>query len=227
MFSVLFEVRPDSDQWDDYLDRAKMLRPELEQIEGFIDNVRYRSLMREGWILSVSVWRDEKALVRWRTSARHHGVQAEGRAELLQDYRLRVGQITDDTDLPAGYELREQRLDESEIGPTTVVLTTGQWAPALVGRSTASEVATWLGLDPGADGLESWEVFDAVLEPGDVILMTSWSGEAAAEASQRAVVQRDGTRTRRVRVIRDYGLIDRREAPQYYPDVSRSATART
>jgi len=132
MFSVLFEVRPDSDHWDDYLDRAKMLRPELEQIEGFIDNVRYRSLTREGWILSVSVWRDEKALVRWRTSARHHGVQAEGRAELLQDYRLRVGQITDDTDLPAGYELREQRLDESEIGPTTVVLTTNQWAPALL-----------------------------------------------------------------------------------------------
>jgi len=98
MFSVLFEVRPDSNHWDDYLDRAKMLRPELEQIEGFIDNVRYRSLTREGWILSVSVWRDEKALVRWRTSARHHGVQAEGRAELLQDYRLRVGQITDDTD---------------------------------------------------------------------------------------------------------------------------------
>jgi len=65
-----------------------------------------------------------------------------------------------------------------------------------------------------------------VLEPGDGILMTSWSGEAAAEASQRAVVQRDGTRTRRVRVIRDYGLIDRREAPQYYPDVSRSATGR-
>src|SRR5260370_1379044 len=83
-------------------------------------------------------------------------------------------------------------------GPTTVVLTAGHWAPALVGRSTASEVATWLGLDPGADGLESWEVFDAVLEPGDGILMTSWSGEAAAEASQRAVVQRDGTRTRRV-----------------------------
>ena len=48
VFSVLFEVRPDSDHWADYLDRAKMLRPELEQIEGFIDNVRYRSLMREG-----------------------------------------------------------------------------------------------------------------------------------------------------------------------------------
>jgi hypothetical protein len=31
-----------------------MLRPELEQVEGLIDNIRYRSLTREGWILSLS-----------------------------------------------------------------------------------------------------------------------------------------------------------------------------
>lgn len=30
MFSVLFEVHPNSDQWDAYLGYAKMLRPELE-----------------------------------------------------------------------------------------------------------------------------------------------------------------------------------------------------
>ena len=48
MFSVLFEVHPKSDQWDTYLGYAKMLRPELEQIEGFVDNIRYRSLTREG-----------------------------------------------------------------------------------------------------------------------------------------------------------------------------------
>jgi hypothetical protein len=54
MFSVLFEVCPKSDQWDAYLDYAKMLRPELEIIDGFIDNVRYRSLTRKGWILSLS-----------------------------------------------------------------------------------------------------------------------------------------------------------------------------
>lgn len=29
----------------------------------------------------------------------------------------------------------------------------------------------------------------------------------------------DGARLRRVRVVRDYGMFDRREAPQYYPDV--------
>ena len=54
MFSVLFEVQPKHDQWDEYLNNAKMLRPELEQIDGFVDNIRYKSLQREGWILSLS-----------------------------------------------------------------------------------------------------------------------------------------------------------------------------
>ena len=80
MFSVIFEVHPRPEQWDAYLGNAKMLRPELEQVDGFVDNVRYRSLTREGWILSLSGWRDEKALVRWRTRGTHHGVQEKGRA---------------------------------------------------------------------------------------------------------------------------------------------------
>ena len=67
MFSVIFEVLPNKGNWDDYLDNAKMLRPELEQVEGFVDNIRYKSLTREDWILSLSNWRDEKSLVRWRT----------------------------------------------------------------------------------------------------------------------------------------------------------------
>ncbi|MDI4238472.1 hypothetical protein OZ411_37340 [Bradyrhizobium sp. Arg237L] len=51
----------------EFLDTAKMLRSDLEQVEGFVDNIRYRSFQREGWILFLSGWRDEKSLVRWRT----------------------------------------------------------------------------------------------------------------------------------------------------------------
>ena len=57
------------------LDTAKMLRPDLEQVEGFVDNIHYRSFQREGWILSLSGWRDEKSLVRWRTRMKHHEAQ--------------------------------------------------------------------------------------------------------------------------------------------------------
>src|ERR1700761_3234564 len=97
MFSVIFDVHPKAEQWDAYLGNARMLRPELERIDGFVDNVRYRSLTREGWVLSLSGWRDEKAVVRWRTKARHHDAQSRGRGEILQDYHLRVGEITADT----------------------------------------------------------------------------------------------------------------------------------
>src|ERR1700743_1386953 len=116
MFSVLFEVHPKPDQWDAYLNYEKMLRTELEAVEGFVDNIRYRSLTREGWILSLSGWRDEKSVVRWRTKMRHHEAQEKGRDEILSHYHLRVGQLTEDTQLPAGCALHEQRLDETEVG---------------------------------------------------------------------------------------------------------------
>lgn len=214
MFSVLFEVRPREDQWDAYLGYATLLRPELERIDGFVDNIRYRSLTRDGWILSLSGWRDEKALVRWRTVAGHHEVQQKGRDDVFGDYHLRVGQVTRDSRIPAGYELREQRLDETETGEgTTVTLVDARLDPG-------SDTAARLGLDEGAAGLVRWDVFDAVLSPGDVVLLLSWRDEAAATAYEAGLELPDGARLRRVRIVRDYGMYDRRETPQYYPEAN-------
>jgi heme-degrading monooxygenase HmoA len=227
VFSVIFEVHPRSEQWDAYLGYAKMLRPELEQVDGFVDNIRYRSLTRDGWILSLSGWRDEKSVVRWRTRRRHHEVQEKGRSEILSDYHLRVGQITQDTRLPEGYGLVEQRLDETEVGEATTVTLIDARRPAeWVNQAAPDAVAKWLGLAPDAEGLVAWDVFDAVLTPGDIILLLSWRDQAAAEAFEGAVSLQDGARLRRVRVVRDYGMFDRREAPQYYPDVKSANTAR-
>jgi heme-degrading monooxygenase HmoA len=221
MFSVLFEVYPKTEKWDDYLGYAKSLRPELERIDGFVDNIRYRSLTREGWILSLSGWRDEKALVRWRTQAMHHGMQEKGRFEVLRDYHLRVGQITQDTRLPEGQILAEQRLDETEVGGgTTVTLIDARRPPQLVKTAPPEQVAQWLGLEIGAAGLVSWDVFDAVLPPGEIILLLSWKDRVAAEAFEATAKLPADSRLRRVRVVRDYSMRDRREAPQYYPEVA-------
>src|SRR4029077_19506271 len=199
MFSVLFEVHPKSDQWDAYLGNAKMLRPELEQVDGFVDNIRYKSLTREGWILSLSGWRDEKSVVRWRTRMRHHEVQEKGRNEILLDYHLRVGQLTQDTRLPEGYELHEQRLDETETGEgTTVMLIDAKQPSEWVKETQPENVAKWLGLAPDASGLIAWDVFDAVLTPGDIILLLSWRDKEAAEAFEGMVSLQDGARLRRV-----------------------------
>jgi heme-degrading monooxygenase HmoA len=225
MFSVIFEVHPKPDQWDAYLANAKLLRPELERVDGFVDNIRYKSMTREGWILSLSGWRDEKAVVRWRTMMRHHIVQEKGRSEILLDYHLRVGQITQDTHLPQGYTLEEQRLDETEAGEgTTISLIDAKRPPDWVVNAKAEDVAAWLGLRPDAAGLISWDVFDAVLTPGDIILLTSWKTRADAEAFARQNSLKEGARLRSVRIVRDYGMFDRREAPQYYPDAKGGTT---
>jgi heme-degrading monooxygenase HmoA len=225
MFSVIFEVHPRAEHWDTYLGLGKMLRPEIERIDGFIDNIRYRSLTREGWILSLSGWRDEKALVRWRTQSKHHAAQARGRREILSDYHLRVGEIVHDSHLPDGQVLRQQRLDETEAGSaTTITLVDSHRAVEWIGQQGADGVARSLGLDAGANGLVGWDVFDAVLSPGDVILLMSWCDKDAAAAFGRSATPPEGARFRQIRVVRDYGMFDRREAPQYYPDVRNGTT---
>jgi heme-degrading monooxygenase HmoA len=221
MFSVIFEVQPRPDQWDAYLGHAKMLRPELEQIEGFVDNIRYRSLTRDGWLLSLSNWRDEKALVRWRTQAGHHAVQEKGRGGVLFDYHMRIGQFTHDTRLPKGQTLREQRLDETDAGEGTALTLVDSRRPAGERDADAHEIAASLGHRADTAGLIRLDVFDAVLTPGDMILLTTWRDAAAAQGFEPAQALGQGARLRRVRVIRDYGMFDRREAPQYYPDVAR------
>jgi heme-degrading monooxygenase HmoA len=222
MFSVLFEVHPKPDRWDTYLGYAKMLRPELEQVDGFVDNIRYRSLTRDGWVLSLSNWRDEKAVVRWRTTVRHHEVQEKGRADVFLDYHLRVGQLTHDTRIPPGYALHEQRLDETEVGDaTTVLLIDANMPVESLREARAGAVAARLGFVSDAPGLVGWDVFEAVLTPGAVILMISWRDEAAAKSFEASASMPDDARLRRVRIVRDYAMFDRREAPQYYPEVPR------
>src|SRR5229473_7734969 len=90
MFSVIFEVNPKQEKFDLYLDLAKGLKPILEGIDGFIDNERFESTRRPGWILSHSTWRDEKSVVRWRTVAKHHDTQA-GRSSSSGWTRRRSG----------------------------------------------------------------------------------------------------------------------------------------
>ena len=221
MFAVLFEVHPKADQWEAYLAHAAMLRPELEEVAGFVDNIRYRSLNRDGWILSLSNWQDEKAVVRWRTALRHHEVQEQARREVLEDYHLRVGQLTRDTRLPHGLELKEQRLDETEVGEGSVVIVIDAKRPGEWKETTnPADCAEWLGLFP-KQGFLDWDLYEAVATPGDIILTATFKDEVNAKEFEDSVSLPDEARLRRVRVIRDYGMYDRREAPQFYPEAKR------
>lgn len=93
MIAVIFEVTPNPGRRDAYLDAAARLRPLLAEIDGFISIERFESLTEPGKMLSLSYWRDEEAVQRWRNLEAHRRTQELGRKSLFADYRLRVAQV--------------------------------------------------------------------------------------------------------------------------------------
>jgi heme-degrading monooxygenase HmoA len=96
MIAVIFEVRPREDGRQEYLDLAAGLRPLLEGVDGFISIERFQSLTDPGKLLSLSFWRDERAVETWRQLEAHRAAQAKGRASVFEDYRLRVAGVLRD-----------------------------------------------------------------------------------------------------------------------------------
>jgi len=218
MFAVIFEVQPRQGRFDDYLDLAKSLKPKLEAIEGFIDIERFESRRTAGKVLSLSIWRDEKAVVRWRAQGDHHGAQQKGRFEIFEDYRLRVGEITADSAPPAGAAVEQTRLDETQVGAAKVATLT-EVTPRHNGALDADVLRADVGLRADADGLIGQERFESIYNPGKLLLLASWRDAEPASAWVPAKPAAGSVRHRQVRIIRDYGMHERREAPQFYPDV--------
>jgi heme-degrading monooxygenase HmoA len=226
MFSVIFEVRPNEGRKDEYLALAKDLKPILERIDGFVDNERFESKLRPGWLLSHSTWRDEKSVVRWRIEGEHHAAQSKGRFEIFADYHLRVGDVIADTSPPKEAPILERRLDETEIGIATTVTFT-EITPA-TGAAFAPQtelLPAHLGLDLQNGAVVEHEVFASIYNPGKLALLVGWKDPSAANAwSPKKTDGIEGLRHRNIRVVRDYGRFDRREAPQFYPDVKGAET---
>ncbi|MEH6473085.1 MAG: antibiotic biosynthesis monooxygenase [Halopseudomonas sp.] len=109
MIAVIFEVYPAEGRVEEYLSIAAELRPQLEQIDGFISIERFSSLVEEGKVLSLSFWRDEAAIQAWRNLESHRLAQAKGRGGVFQNYRLRVATVSRDY----GMIDREQAPDDS------------------------------------------------------------------------------------------------------------------
>lgn len=96
MIAVIFEVVPTDGRQAEYLGLAAELKPELEKIDGFISVERFQSLTDPPKLLSLSFWRDEQAVARWRNHAGHRRTQAKGRAGVFANYRLRVAGVIRD-----------------------------------------------------------------------------------------------------------------------------------
>jgi heme-degrading monooxygenase HmoA len=223
VFAVVFEVHPHPGRKAEYLGLAKHLKPILETIDGFIDNERFESKRREGWVLSLSTWRDEKAVVRWRSQGEHHKVQEQGRSGIFSDYHLRVCEVTADTHPPRGLQVIEQRFDTTQTGSAkALAITEVSPTPEATFAAYPDLLPSRVGLEVRAEGLVEYDAFESITNPGKMLVLTSW--KTAADASRWTPSRFAGVaelRHRCVRNVRDYGLFERREAAQYFPEVDR------
>lgn len=111
MIAVIFEVEPAEGEYNAYLDYATTLKPLLEQMDGFISVERFQSLSHPQKLLSLSFWRDEKAVMQWRNIEQHRIAQAAGRENVFAGYRLRVAAVVRDY----GLAERDQAPVDSQI----------------------------------------------------------------------------------------------------------------
>lgn len=96
MIAVIFEAFPAGGKWQEYLDIAAQLRPELNKIEGFISIERFQSMANPEKVLSLSFWENEESVKQWRNIELHRQAQQAGRQSVFNDYRLRVTNVVRD-----------------------------------------------------------------------------------------------------------------------------------
>jgi|HubBroStandDraft_1064217.scaffolds.fasta_scaffold122382_2 heme-degrading monooxygenase HmoA len=210
MLALLFEVTPKPDFYQRYLDIAAALRPALDRHDGFLFIDRYRNMSKPETILSHSLWRDEASLAAWRTYEAHHDAQIAGREHVFADYRLRIADVvlarTPDArdwrpSRPSSYNAPDAR------PPRHIVIATSQGA---LGAGTASD---------RFESLNRPDQYLALYDTDDFATATSLLEQLTSSTPGNTVAATISVRV--CEVERDYGMFDRREAPQYYRPVAR------
>lgn len=112
MIAVIFEVIPNQGKKEEYLNIAASLRPELDDIEGFISIERFQSFSNPEKVLSLSFWKDEASIQQWRNLEMHRQAQSKGRNEIFQDYHLRIAHVVRDYGM---FERKETPEDSTEF----------------------------------------------------------------------------------------------------------------
>ncbi len=96
MIAVIFEFTPVDGRFPDYKALADGLAEDVRNSEGFISIERFESITTKGKFVSLSFWRDEEAVRKWRNLQKHREAQKKGRGGIFRSYRLRVAQVLRD-----------------------------------------------------------------------------------------------------------------------------------
>lgn len=210
MLALFFEVQPKPDRVDDYLDTAARLKPALEASGGCLFIERFRSLEREGVLLSFQIWRDEAAMTAWRIHEAHHQVQTLGRTQIFRDYRLRVAQVLREEE-PGKPAWQAQRMNIYN----DPVHKTPRYIMAV--QSTSADFTA-----PEAGRIES---FASLYRDGQFLHVVEVpSLLAGLEVSENCRIGAPAYHYRICEIERDYGMFERAEAAQYYPSKARGGS---
>jgi heme-degrading monooxygenase HmoA len=106
MIAVIFEFTPIEGRFADYKALAEGLADDVNQAEGFISIERFESISNKGKFVSLSFWRDEQSVRKWRNLQKHREAQKKGRGGIFKSYRLRIAEV-----------LRDYTMDERAQAP--------------------------------------------------------------------------------------------------------------
>lgn len=145
-------------------------------------------------------------MIAWRVAPEHHSVQEAGREGIFADYRIRIAQVMHE-ERPDGSIWNPERLspynDPARRPPTFVV---------------ASESCSQ---DVPVEPNQRSDVFESAYRPGVFAHLFDVSTPEDGIKLGRQLLTNSTTEYFRVfDVMRDYGIFDRAEAPQYYPPVA-------
>jgi len=208
MIGLFFEVQTRPGHRDQYLDLAASLRPSLDANGGCLFMDRFQSLSRDNLLLSYQIWQDEGALTAWRVHDRHHRVQEIGREAVFSDYRIRITQVIYEAKAlqPAWQPDRRTPYNDPARRPPTYVLT-------MESKNADLPVKTQWRRD----------AFASVYRDGYFAhLIDVPDPQSGIDFGKRLFADPTAEYFRVFEVMRDYGMYDRKEAPQYYPPVERS-----
>ena len=196
MIALFFEVLPKPGHEGTYLAMAAKLKPALDASGGLVFLDRSRSVARPGWFLSHQYWADEASMLRWRADPSHYRAQVCGRSDVLADYRLRVGEVI----ASAGAGEPDRGLQGNAGAPGRYVVSVLAGAPIA-----------------GLGGETLGSVYDAALSVSVIPVATVAEGlEVLAIAGRHPALRF----ARLSRIVRDYGMFERTEAPQYFEPVT-------
>ena len=96
MIAVIFEFTPVEGRFADYKALAEGLADDVRNADGFLSIERFESITTRGKFVSLSFWRDEEAVRKWRNLQKHREAQKKGRGGIFRSYRLRVASVIRD-----------------------------------------------------------------------------------------------------------------------------------